>query len=122
MVVPICVARHPSFLAVLLGFVVLLPVLEQAVLTLGIVRADLRGIVSRPLGLTGTFPAGMRNFRLPRTRLVALLVGCMPYGALLHPVILLVLSHTLLRCHCRDDNWQRACRGPRCAFSRYPYL
>jgi hypothetical protein len=48
MIMAVDIASQPRFLAVLVGVVVLLTVLEQAVLPLVIVLSDLGGIVLRP--------------------------------------------------------------------------
>ena len=52
MAMSIGIARYTRLLAVLLGFVVLLPVFEQAILADGVVRPDLFWIISRSLWLT----------------------------------------------------------------------
>ena len=96
MAMPIGVARYPCLLAVLLGFVVLLPVLEQAILAYRIVLTDLVRIVTRSFRLTLMLPASILNLCLPDPGLVALLIRRASYRALLHSIILLVLSHHAL--------------------------
>lgn len=87
-----CEAR---LLAVLFSFVVLLPVLEQTVMTRVVVRRNFPGVVFR--SLFGVCPfTGVRNLRLARARLVSMLIRLAADCALLASTVLLVFSHNVL--------------------------
>jgi hypothetical protein len=93
---PAAVTGKPCLLTVLLGFVVLLTTLEQAIVSEMVVRPDFVRVICRSAHFVGSFPARMSYLCLAGPGLFTMLIGCVIDGTLLVSTIFLVLPHLLL--------------------------